>query len=455
MSVYFRPRFHLAPPSGRLNDPNGLYVEDGVLHAYYQHDPQWPTAEKRTGWGHASTPLLSDKPELWTHHPDALYPAVDYDDKGCYSGSAVLVNGELELFYTGNAKPGGHRRATQNIVHVGGRRRADGGTYLRSERNPLIDGPAPGFTNHYRDPHVLWREDHWLMVLGAQRDNETGSVVLYTSEDRRAWDYAGEIQFDTSSAVLGGAPDMIPGGYMWECPNLVTLRDDVTGEDMDVLIVLPQGLEQVGDHYATNHQCGYVVGHLQGTTFTVSRGFTELDYGHEFYAPQVVHGAQPPLMLGWMGLPDLDDQPTRQDGWVHTLTVARELHLSDGVLRQVPRASISSNNADSDLEVGASFEWSGEMPPGSELVLVDTAGDAVARLSVNGNVVELDRQDQQYHAGGDVRRACLRGVTSAVDVRVLVDASCLEIFIDEGRISFASRIFPRHEPNECIVRVLT
>ena len=82
MSVYFRPRFHLAPPSGRLNDPNGLYVEDGVLHAYYQHDPQWPTAEKRTGWGHASTPLLSDKPELWTHHPDALYPAVDYDDKG-------------------------------------------------------------------------------------------------------------------------------------------------------------------------------------------------------------------------------------------------------------------------------------------------------------------------------------------------------------------------------------
>ena len=170
MSVYFRPRFHLAPPSGRLNDPNGLYVEDGVLHAYYQHDPQWPTAEKRTGWGHASTPLLSDKPELWTHHPDALYPAVDYDDKGCYSGSAVLVNGELELFYTGNAKPGGHRRATQNIVHVGGRRRADGGTYLRSERNPLIDGPAPGFTNHYRDPHVLWREDHWLMVLGAQRE---------------------------------------------------------------------------------------------------------------------------------------------------------------------------------------------------------------------------------------------------------------------------------------------
>ena len=242
---------------------------------------------------------------------------------------------------------------------------------------------------------------------------------------------------------------------MWECPNLVTLRDDVTGEDMDVLIVLPQGLEQVGDHYANNHQCGYVVGHLQGTTFTVSRGFTELDYGHEFYAPQVVHGSQPPLMLGWMGLPDLDDQPTRQDGWVHTLTVARELHLSDGVLRQVPRASISSNNADSDLEVGASFEWSGEMPPGSELVLVDTAGDAVARLSVNGNVVELDRQDQQYHAGGDVRRAYLRGVTSAVDVRVLVDASCLEIFIDEGRISFASRIFPRHEPNECIVRVLT
>ncbi len=34
--------------------------------------------------------------------------------------------------------------------------------------------------------------------------------------------------------------------------------------------------------YASSDQCGYVVGRLEGTTFHVERGFSELDYGHGF-----------------------------------------------------------------------------------------------------------------------------------------------------------------------------
>lgn len=207
MPEHHRPQFHLTPPIGRLNDPNGLYFENGELHAYFQHDPQWPISGKRTGWGHAKARITDDgAPERWEHLPDALYPAVDYDTHGCYSGSAVLVDGELELFYTGNAKPNNTRHATQNLVRVSQRHAPHGGAHIRAAENPLIDGPAPGYTAHYRDPQILFRDGQWLMLLGAQREDETGAVVLYTSPDRRTWDFAGEIEFDCTAAHPGVAP---------------------------------------------------------------------------------------------------------------------------------------------------------------------------------------------------------------------------------------------------------
>ncbi len=35
----FYPAFHLAPPTGWMNDPNGLAYCDGRYHVFYQHHP--------------------------------------------------------------------------------------------------------------------------------------------------------------------------------------------------------------------------------------------------------------------------------------------------------------------------------------------------------------------------------------------------------------------------------
>lgn len=35
----YYPQFHLAPPAGWINDPNGLICIDGVYHAFFQHHP--------------------------------------------------------------------------------------------------------------------------------------------------------------------------------------------------------------------------------------------------------------------------------------------------------------------------------------------------------------------------------------------------------------------------------
>lgn len=450
---FLRPQYHLTAPTGRINDPNGVYIEDNILHCYFQHDPMWPIATKQTGWGHAYTHLIPGQAESWVHLPNALYPAVDYDDRGCYSGSAVLIDGELELFYTGNAKPNGQRRATQNLVHVTDRLTADnsqhnrtGGSHIRSNLNPLIDGPAEGFTNHYRDPQLSFRDGRWIMVLGAQRVDETGSAVLYSSQDRREWDFEGEITFDLSQAQPGSAPDILPGGYMWECPNLISLTDCVDNKEYDVFIFLPQGLEPNGYAYANNHQCGYVIGHLEGTTFHVLRGFSELDCGHEFYAPQIAFNQSNPeygkILLAWMGLPDQDDQPSKEEKWMHTLTLARQLSLHNGVLYQKPLGTLVN-----DPEAGV-LDYEYHVEAGTTFSLVDASGKTATTISITAEgLLKIDRSHQNYHTESDIRIAQIpenphKPTETSVSVRIIVDATTLEVFINNGALAAASRIYP-------------
>ena len=92
-----RPLFHLTPPVGWMNDPNGFCRYQGQYHLFFQYHPyslQWGPMH----WGHA----VSDDLLRWTYRPCALAPDTETDAGGCYSGSAVETpDGKLLLCYTG------------------------------------------------------------------------------------------------------------------------------------------------------------------------------------------------------------------------------------------------------------------------------------------------------------------------------------------------------------------
>ena len=67
------PRYHLAPPFGWCNDPNGMCFYKGQYHFFYQHYPYAPEWGPMH-WGHA----VSDDLAYWKHLPIALKPEQPY-----------------------------------------------------------------------------------------------------------------------------------------------------------------------------------------------------------------------------------------------------------------------------------------------------------------------------------------------------------------------------------------
>nr|WP_325257942.1 hypothetical protein [uncultured Oscillibacter sp.] len=80
----WRPKIHLAPPVGWLNDPNGLCCFRGEHHVFYQYTPFDPEGGVKF-WGHyKSKDLIS-----WEQCPAMLCPDEPFDVHGAYSGSAL------------------------------------------------------------------------------------------------------------------------------------------------------------------------------------------------------------------------------------------------------------------------------------------------------------------------------------------------------------------------------
>lgn len=435
-SEHWRQIYHIAPPTGLMNDPNGLIHWQGHYHVFFQWNPE-ECAHANKHWGHArSTDLLT-----WEWLPAALLPDRPYDARGCYSGSAVEDGGALCVVYSGNAYLPDGRRISRQCLAVS----ADGVTF--EKHGPVIDGSPEGYTGHFRDPK-LWRDgDRWLMVLGAQTVERLGTVLLLASADLLRWTVVGPL-------LQAGAH-----GYMCECPDLFALGG------RDVLLFCEQR-----DGVPEPNISGYAVGTLDpdGPAFRHD-GFCRLDHGRDFYAPQTFlapDGRR--LLIGWMGLPDELHCPTADHGWMHGLTLPRELSLVDGIVHQQPPSEFSAlrgagwtaqhltvtgdhwveaagRHCEIDLLVDADGRrrWSvdvrctpdGErttlsVDPAAGIVSLVTVGDALCRRS--GNTVRRIGRAPLPPAG--IGR-----------VRIFVDGSSVEVFINDGALVMTAKIYPGRE----------
>ena len=106
-----RPRYHLAPPVGWMNDPNGVCSFGGETHIFYQYFP-YDSCWGPMHWGHAVTRDNC----VFRHCAVALAPDRE-DESGCFSGGAVVSEtGELFVYYTKHFEADGVRKELQGMV---------------------------------------------------------------------------------------------------------------------------------------------------------------------------------------------------------------------------------------------------------------------------------------------------------------------------------------------------
>lgn len=414
--------FHVLPPHGLLNDPNGLVHFKGLTHIFFQWNTEG-TDHSYKAWGHAVT----DDFAHYTYHEPALLPDAPYDKNGCYSGSALVHEEKLYLFYTGNVKNADGERESYQCAAVS----EDGFTFKKL--GPVI-GEVPGYTAHVRDPKVF-RGDlgEFYMVLGAQREDLTGDAILYKSSDLQNWQLLGSLLEEREEL-----------GYMWECPDLVRLGN------RDVFLFSPQGLQEDGYRFRNIFQTGYYTGRFEAERFQKDKNsFDELDRGFEFYAPQTFDMPDGRvLLLGWMGTMEKEKEealPTMREGWVHHLTIPRELRVNaEGKVLQTPALELMRFFREENVVSGKDLTIGRK-----ESFLLEVLNEHEAqriRIRVSSDV-ELKLEDRWFtveriswlDGKKEIRQVPLP--LGLKDLKIIGDHTSLEIFINGGEEVFSLRCF--------------
>lgn len=422
----YRQRFHLMPPVGWMNDPNGLCWFRGQYHVFYQYGPFDPTGGVKC-WGHWSSPDLLH----WTQQPVMLYPDQTWDIHGAYSGSALVEDDALYLYYTGNVKHPGEGFDYINSGRGHNTALAISRDGVTVQRNLLLmensDYPD-GLSCHVRDPKVWKQDGSYYMVLGARTVDSRGELLVMQSADKLHWTHINTI---TTPEVFG---------YMWECPDLF----EVDGQC--IVALSPQGVSRAGNKYQNIYSCGYfpLYGDFRGD-YTLG-AYRELDVGFDYYAPQsFVAPDGRRLAIGWMGMPDADyTNPTTRHGWQHCMSVPRELHWNGTQLTAQPVRELEQLRG-----VGQTVSFDGcttiPLPVGADICIQNQGGAALRVSFADGAVIDyadglLTLTLSQDTGAGRTQRVA--ELTQLRTLRILMDTSSLELFINDGEQVMSTRWYP-------------
>lgn len=424
----YRPVWHFSPQFGLLNDPNGLAHFNGEFHLFYQWNPM-ACEHGAKAWGHAtSKDLLS-----WQHQPLALAPTEDFETHGCYSGSALEVDGTLELFYTGNVKfEQGGRTAYQCRASLEAASQVE-------KKGIVLELPA-GYSGHVRDPKVWKHDEQYYMVLGAEDLDYKGKVIAYRSVDLSNWEWVGEVFGD-------GLNGLNSDDFMLECPDLFPLQDT------HVLVSCPKNWIEVEGRKVEIFDVTYHLGDFNYQTGSFKHGDGVLmDHGFDFYAPQTFEDdSGRRVLFGWMGKPDEFEsyQPTIAHGWIHQMTCARELFIEDGKLKQLPVSELQQLRGEVTDISSPQVSLSGVS---SELELVQLQGKKVSIKVSNDLEVTIDSEglitNRRNLKTGKIQNLRWRG--DVEQVQLLRDASSIEVFINKGEGVATSRFFETEQDAEFV-----
>ncbi|MFD2099746.1 glycoside hydrolase family 32 protein [Flagellimonas iocasae] len=458
----YRPQFHFSPPEKWMNDPNGLVYNQGIYHLFYQYYPEdivWGPMH----WGHATSKDLMH----WEHKPIALYP----DEHGLiFSGSAVVDKNNTSGFAKSGETPlvaiftyhlmedekaGSNDFQTQGIAYS----LDNGDTWTKYEGNPVIGNEG---IRDFRDPKVFWHEEsqQWILTLVAG-----DHAKFYASKNLKEWKHLSD--FGKTQGAHGG---------VWECPDLFPLSVEGSNEQKWVLII---SINPGAPNGGSGTQ--YFIGDFDGEKFTSDQIEPKwVDYGTDNYAG-VTYNNTPNgkrIFIGWMSNWDYArDTPTQK--WRSAMTLPRELSLhkvaEDYRLKSYPvkqsEALVSmvlaenvlvEPHASDTLRIDGLNQSQLELKTVSKdftLIFKNDMGETLElTLDAKSEAFILNRMksgkvDFQPEFGNKKHfMPVALTETEIFDIKILLDWSSIELFIDGGIYVMTDQVFPNEPYNSLIIQ---
>jgi len=414
-SELHRPQFHFSPRENWTNDPNGLVYQGGVWHLFFQHNPE-ATVWGNMTWGHA----VSDDLMHWRQLDHALYP----DEHGTmFSGSAVVDHENtagfgkdaLLAFYTAAgeyAKP--QRPYTQCLAYS-----VDNGTrWTKYAENPVVEW----IDADNRDPKVVWHPGtrQWIMALYLAGDQ----YCLLNSTDARTWTRFQDLSLEDVS----------------ECPDFFPLRDD-SGTERWVF----WGAKGI-----------YLVGSFDGKQFSPETEALICEQGPNGYAAQTWSDTPDGrcIQTSWMAGGQYPEMPFNQQ-----MSIPVELTLvGSGDKVRLVRWPVKELDALRQRTISLGPE---AITPGSPLVantdakLLDVSF-TVRKQSANALTIMVRGQPMVFDWSSKELRFRNSGSHKVMpdrlqvplpddpglSVRLLIDRTSVEVFINQGLVSASFCFLP-------------
>ena len=414
VSGKFKPKYHMTAPIGWMNDPNGLVHYKGQYHLFYQYNP-YGEEPGVMHWGH----FTSNDLVAYSDAGVALAPT-EKDEISCFSGGAIVAGGALNILYTRHYEISDIKKEKVCMV-----RSTDGVTFVKKHHPVFNNETLPKNISRadFRDPFPIMLHDKFYVFVGG-RDDETdkGVVVVLCGQSLEKLEYAFTI----------GPFDAL--GDMAECPCYAKV------DGKDVLVVSGCHVEEKGNDYKNTHISAFIVGNIDFEKGTMAVDFIkEIDKGDAFYAPQVINNAEKPIIVGWHEMWN-KSYPTRDmsHGWVGSFTVPRELKLCDGDIIQMPIVELDKY-LKPDCDIG------GVIPKCADIRATFDGEGAITIQGSNGQLVigsdggvYLDTVNAA-NGNGCIRRT--NGTYASASVRILLDMSGIELFVDGGKEVISSRMY--------------
>lgn len=447
----YRANYHFTTPDKWKNDPQRPIYFDEKYHYYYLYNSDYPNGNG-TEWRHATSEDLVH----WNDEGIAI-PKYTNENGDPWSGS-VVVDEENTAGFGKDAlvaivtQPSMDGSKQEQFLWYS---TDNGKTFTSYSDDPIM--PNPG-TKDFRDPKITWDDSNhkWVMVMA-----EGTKIGFYESHNLKDWHYTSSFSPENIGLV--------------ECPDLYLMRAD------DGTLKWVLGISANGKSNGKPNTYAYWTGNFDGMEFSPDHNEPQwLDYGFDWYGGVTFEDGTESdkynnrYALAWMNNWDYaDNTPTLQEDFNGMDSVVRKIelkHEGDNIyyLASQPIEALNelTNSTDSYEQIEVN---------GSETL--EVTGD-VYQLEMDISWLEINHVGLRLRESADQKRHVDVGIfveeeysyvnraftehpdksnkyvesmapfdanKQRVHMKILVDKTSIEVFVDDGKVAYSSLIFPEFD----------